>query len=364
MKICMIGTPFIGVPANKGKGVIEYVYYELSKALARDGYEVTYFSVKGEDENIKNLEVIRYKKDKANILLFNLFVFFKCLFRKYDIIFVHHSSCSFAGYMLKIFKRKPYLFYAGEHNPWIRPLGFLPSQLVYLGVRKSDKVVSVTQFIKDKIVERKKINPEKIEVIFSFVKLENFPKEFPVKKNKILFVSRMDPYKGAHLVLDAFIKLKDKYKDWELDFVGKESDKTYNEKLLNLVKENKLEKRVKFHGLVEEKDLLKFYKEANIFAVPSSEEAFGVVFVEALASYTPCIGFDVGGVPEIVSKDIGFLLKVNDLEGIKEKLDLLMKDKTLREKIGVNGRERVEELFSFDAFVKKHEELYNKILKR
>ena len=84
----MIGTQFIGVPANKG-GAIEFLSFEIAKGLSEKNFSISYFSVDPSIEfSSKNLSVERFPLKKTNAFFFSLFVLYKSLFKKFDAVYV------------------------------------------------------------------------------------------------------------------------------------------------------------------------------------------------------------------------------------------------------------------------------------
>jgi glycosyltransferase involved in cell wall biosynthesis len=85
--------------------------------------------------------------------------------------------------------------------------------------------------------------------------------------------------------------------------------------------------------------------------MPSRQEGFGLVFLEAMALGKPVIAGSFGGAPEIVQDGIiGFLVDPDDRDALSRRLIQLLKDEELRRKMGNAGRERVEESYTFQSF--------------
>jgi len=91
-----------------------------------------------------------------------------------------------------------------------------------------------------------------------------------------------------------------------------------------------------------------------VFVMPSRQEGFGIVFLEAMALGTPVIAGDYGGAPEIVQDGVtGFLVKPDDLEALTDRLIRLLQDEALRKRMGETARRQVEENFTFTRFQEK-----------
>jgi len=86
---------------------------------------------------------------------------------------------------------------------------------------------------------------------------------------------------------------------------------------------------------------------ASVFAMPSIQENFRHVFLEAMAYKTPCIGTAVDAMPEIIENGkTGFLVPPNDHKELADKLILLLEEENLMKRMGEPGRRRVEKYFT------------------
>jgi glycosyltransferase involved in cell wall biosynthesis len=84
--------------------------------------------------------------------------------------------------------------------------------------------------------------------------------------------------------------------------------------------------------LQSQDELLNLYAQADIFVMPSLTEAFGVVFLEAMAAGLPVIGTRVGGIPEIIEDGHnGMLVEADNMKGLVEAIVLLLGNQNLRE---------------------------------
>jgi rhamnosyl/mannosyltransferase len=104
-----------------------------------------------------------------------------------------------------------------------------------------------------------------------------------------------------------------------------------------LAKKLELEK-VKFHRSVGDEELRKFYLSSDVLVLPSvsENEAFGLVTLEAAASSCAVIASDLPGVRDVV-KDFGLLVKPNDINSLKQALDML-NDRSIRDAYGEKGK--------------------------
>jgi glycosyltransferase involved in cell wall biosynthesis len=181
----------------------------------------------------------------------------------------------------------------------------------------------------------------------------------------LLFVGRLVPYKGAEILIDAVSLLETTFREKiRLIFVGDGSERSYLE---NKVRERQLNHIVDFVGWVKQEDTLKYYSQADIFCFPSIREFGGAVVLEAMACGLPCIVVNHGGIGEYVTEKTGFKIEPISREyltqELAEKIMLLIKDESLRQKMSVNAIERARD-FEWGAKAKKIVEMYYEIIEQ
>lgn len=177
-----------------------------------------------------------------------------------------------------------------------------------------------------------------ISVITPGVKLEAFPPtKQQGKENVILYLGRVAKEKNIEALISAMPHIKS---NCTLKIVGAGDALPQLKNLAKTVSANK--KEIIFTG--RKKRVSKFYSQAKVFILPSKYEAFGLVILEAMASGLPVIAFKpskniLTASDEIISNGVdGFLVK--DSIELAEKVDLLLKDTPLRNKMGRNARKK------------------------
>lgn len=183
--------------------------------------------------------------------------------------------------------------------------------------------------------------------------------------NALLYIGRIDPTKGLHILLKSLKFIKNPVK---LEIIGRPDwDINYYKRVLQLIEiENKKGiHEIKYIGDFDPNHphLIERYQKASVLVVPSFYEAFGMVIIEALACETPVIATNTGGTPEIIKNgENGIIVPVNDPIKLAEAIDYLLSNKHIRINLGKTGREKVVERFSITAAAKKLYTMYEKIL--
>jgi glycosyltransferase involved in cell wall biosynthesis len=100
---------------------------------------------------------------------------------------------------------------------------------------------------------------------------------------------------------------------------------------------------VSFLGTISRQDLVDRYRRAAIFCLPSRQEGFGIVFLEAMACGKPVVAARVAAVPEtVIDGETGLLVEPDDPEGLARGLGSLLSDPVRRDVMGRAGRRRAE----------------------
>lgn len=148
---------------------------------------------------------------------------------------------------------------------------------------------------------------------------------------KILSVGSITKRKGHDLLLRALGQLKTL--SWRLDIVGPQDfDPDFFQALQQITLEEEIAERVHFHGAVDEETLEGFYQSADIFALASRYEGYGMAYAEAIVRGLPVIATTAGAIPDTVPQVCGLLVPPDDVDALTEALDRILSDDTLRQK--------------------------------
>ena len=229
-----------------------------------------------------------------------------------------------------------------------------------------DKFTAVSDAIRNYIIQRARIEPEKIMTIHNGIGLDE-KKPGPIERKEfglspgvpvVGAVGRLAKEKGHQYLLNAARIIVREYPRVQFLIVG---DGPEREELVNLAFKWGLKDRITFTGY--RRDVLRVLTLFDIFALATLWEGLSMVILEAMVMAKPVVTTNVVGNPELVVDGVtGFLVPPRDPESLAKRILRLLKDENLREQMGAAGRRRVEEKFTIETMVSETEKLYEELL--
>jgi len=254
------------------------------------------------------------------------------------------------------------------HGTDITLVGNMPSFLpiTKFVLKHSDAVTAVSHSLKEETIKVFGIGHD-IHVVPNFVRSDLFqcPEEggvdyrpgIPDNKPTLVHISNFRPVKRIGDVVRIFSLVNKKIPS-QLLMVGDGPDRGMAEKM---VKDLKLQESVYFLG--KQLDINAIFAAANVLLQPSETESFGLTPLEAMATCTPVVASNVGGLPEVViNGETGYLLPVGDVEGMAKKVIKLLSDHQLYKKLAESGRERALSLFNVQRIIDLYMQVYCSVL--
>ena len=278
------------------------------------------------------------------------------------------------------------------HRPWkFEQLGngyFMSRWIEQQAYKAADGVIAVSQQMKTDVVEAYGINPEKVAVIHNgidpdfykptydpeFLTSLGIDPEIPF----VLFVGRITRQKGISQLIAAA-----KYFDTNCQIVlcagapDTPEIASETEQIINDLKQKRFGV-ILISEMLPREQIRILYSHARVFVCPSLYEPFGIINLEAMACETAIVASAVGGIPEIIVEgETGFLIPLEPIsnkdfnpkypeifqKNLAEKVNLLLRDEGLAQKMGVQGRERVESMFSWTSIAKTTLKYYQQVIK-
>jgi phosphatidyl-myo-inositol dimannoside synthase len=228
-------------------------------------------------------------------------------------------------------------------------------------LRSADLVLAPSSDTAQKLAHVQGVSPMKIRQLAwplspSFLRWADAPAELPLPEGfprgqVILTVGRWaasERYKGADELIGAVAHLRKTFPGLHLVAVGGGDDLV---RLQELTAQLGISDCVHFFDGISRKELAACYAHADIFALPSTGEGFGLVFLEAMAFARPVVGAASGGATDLVEDGVnGLLIPPRDSERLAEALKRLLHDGPLCKELGRRGSEIVRHKFGFAVF--------------
>lgn len=235
-------------------------------------------------------------------------------------------------------------------------------------VKKSEKILAPSEYVKKLLIDGWKIPTEKIIVtpeavddnIFSIAKVmkqrksEEILEDLKIQSPYIFYIGNAHPHKNVEGLIDVFLSLQKKYNQLQLVLSG--SDHYFWKRIQDETIKKGLDKNIRFTGFVTDEQAVALYRNALCFVMPSFEEGFGIPLLEAMANKCPVVSSNVGSLPEIGGEAVLFF-DPKDRESMYKKIEQLVLSEKIRQELIKKGKERVK-LFSWRNLAKQTLEEY------
>jgi glycosyltransferase involved in cell wall biosynthesis len=276
----------------------------------------------------------------------------------FDIIHANWTLSAACVWVTRWYHQCPYVTTVHGSDIFKATRLWLPKIITKRALTAADKVISVSRALYENVIKLG-VPKDKVCVISNGVNLGKFTHDPSLKREQIiLFVGSLIERKGIDILLTAFSLIKDNLPNYHLIIIGEGRLRT---DLENLTQKLGIYFDVSFLGFQSQATVHQWMQKAKVFVLPSNEEGQGVVLLEALACGTPCVGANVGGITDVVSKEVGELFSPGDSEGLsKAILKILNSDDW--EKMSISARERAENDYDWEIIAKKIVAIYQKVI--
>jgi glycosyltransferase involved in cell wall biosynthesis len=306
-----------------------------------------------------------------SLTFYNIFSFFKALCRLSKIIDTHKISLihtdgprnTFYAGLAAMIKGIPLIFHvrSSDHDTYDRLLYVLSTKIILVANNLRSRFEWVT-------------SNDKFITVYNGVDLAEFQihnepnnvrKEYGIDRDCIVIacIARIEISKGQHFLIEAMEEIRNQINTTHLLIVGDIFDEAYFNLCSKLVEEAGLKEQVTFTGHKE--NIPEILSDIDIFVLPSTAEAFPRTIIEAMSMGKPIIATNVGGSAEAFEEGIsGITVPPADPVALANAIMILANDGTLRQKMGVAARKRVEQMFSIEQNARRTEQIYEKLLRK
>ncbi|MBW9223553.1 glycosyltransferase [Methanothermococcus sp. SCGC AD-155-E23] len=275
----------------------------------------------------------------------------KKLIEKYNIEIIHSHYAFPQGFLGALLSRKyriPHVLTLHGSDVLLlskHPLGRI---LFNYALKYCDRIICVSKYLKEQLPKEYQ---DKSEVIYNGVDFKIFYDE-GIDEDYGLFVGSFVPQKGLYTLIEAVKNI-----DFDFKFIG---DGPLFSKVKEYI-EKKGIKNIQLLGRKDQMEVAKYIRRCSFLVLPSTSEGLGMTLLEAMASGKCVIGSNVGGIPELIRDNYnGFLFEANNVEMLREKIEILVNDRELRKKMGRNGRE-FSRRFSWEGVAKRLDTIYKEL---
>jgi glycosyltransferase involved in cell wall biosynthesis len=387
VKILQLNPAFY--PALAYGGTVN-VSYNLAKALAKRGHDVTVFTSDTIDKRTRQRDLhvehegvkIHYFRNVSNLLAWHRYLLYPGLIRAlkdhiqdFDIVHLHGT---------RNFQNIVAAHYANKYGiPYVvQPHGSLPLHLGKQNLKRlydvvwgdkilqnADGIIALTSLEAEQIV-KSGVEEDRVHIIANGLDLSQYKNtpprgEFralyniPSDTYVILFLGRLHPIKGLDLLIRAFEIISRKIDNCVLVVAGPD-DGSLSE-LKALAEELNLCEKVLFTGPLYNKDKFAVYSDSDIYVLPSYYETFPITVLEAWAFKKPVIVTENCGIKDLVEGS-GLVVQPNPYD-LAVALQKYLQQDSLRHRHGENGYDKLHESLSIQATVGMVENLYRDMIK-
>lgn len=363
-------------PTVGGSGVVAT---ELGKLLAEKGHEIHFISSSLPFRLNKMYHNIYYHQVEVN--QYSVFQYppydialaskmAEVIKReKLDIIHVHyaipHAVCAI---LAKQMSGTDIKIVTTLHGTDITVLGYDPTMTdaIRFGIEKSDAVTAVSNSLIQQTFDL--ISPDqKIIPVYNFIDERVYKRAgafylreklgVQVDEKVVIHVSNFRAVKRVPDVVEAFRLIEQEVKA-KLLLIGDGPEMTIVSKLVD---QYNLRDKVLFLG--KQDSLEELYSISDLMLLLSEKESFGLVALEAMACGVPCIGTNIGGIPEvIINGETGYICELGDIRGVAEKAVEILTDEDLHHHLSEQSVTIVNEKFRGDLIVEQYENVYFELL--
>ena len=385
MKILHLNPAFF--PAFSYGGIVN-VSYNLCKALAKRGHDVTVYTSDTFDkcnrQSMRYLEhegiKIFYFKNISNLLAWHRFLFYPHLItalkkniKQFDIIHLHGTR-NFQNVVAVHYAKKydiPYVLqahgslpYFSQHEGLKKLFDTLFGKSIFCNIGKA---LALNQTEYEQYVA-KGVPKNKIEILPNGISSSEpidpqqgiFKKKYGINNSEriILYVGRIHRTKGLDNLIRAFTIVNKVEENTLLILLG--PDDNYKKELTQLSRELNIQDRVRFVGFVPDEDKFSAYVDSEVFVTPSFS-GFPITFLEACACGLPIITTNSGDQLEWIHDNVGLVVDDN-VEQISMAIIRIISSQSLRKYFGERGVHIVREQFNWDSIINKLDRMYTEII--
>ncbi|MFD3446086.1 N-acetyl-alpha-D-glucosaminyl L-malate synthase BshA [Microbacteriaceae bacterium 4G12] len=240
------------------------------------------------------------------------------------------------------------------------------NNLIRFGIEQSDVVTAVSHSLAKQTYELVQPNKE-IQTVYNFIDervyykrdMVYLKKEYGIEEHEkvVIHISNFRKVKRVEDVVRSFALIHEKVPS-KLVLVG---DGPEFCAMTKLVKELQLERNVLFLG--KQDNVEELLSMSDVMLLLSEKESFGLVLLEAMACGVPCIGTNIGGIPEVIEEGkTGYICELGHIQSIAQKAIALLQNDILHQRMAEDAQAEMKKRFSSEKIVSEYETIYYQLL--
>ncbi len=227
-------------------------------------------------------------------------------------------------------------------------------------LQQADYLWTLTHYETDFFIKKLNINPEKIILAGNgidpnfLLKKSNKKSKIYDLKTRILFIGSLSAHKGLITLISSFSNIYHLRSNISLTIAGQKT--LYYPEILKIIKQQpkEVQKNIKFVFSFPQKKLKQLIDNCDVLVLPSNQESFGLVLIEAWARQKPVITSDIPPLKEIVTQTQGGLIfKSNNILDLTDKINQLSKSSKICHQLGQNGHNYVKNNYTWPIVIQK-----------
>lgn len=361
---------------SNGWGGLEMYTLTILLQLKKNGFDVSLLAIRNSQISIeaKNHNIITHEIDSSywSIPISIKKISFLIMKENYDVIHSHISKDLWLVVpALKLIRSKSSLHFTKHVASGIVKKDILHNWLY----KRINRAYAISNMIKNNLENTTLIPKEKIFLLYNGVDTNKFNpknidrsvirKEFNIVEGEILIgmIGRISQGKGHEEFIKCAHILLRKYNNIKFIIVGHASigEEEYFQKIKTLTSSLKLSDNIIFTGL--RKDIPEIFSAMDVFVFPSHDEAFGLTLIEGMSMQVPNVCSRASGVLEIaIDNQTSLLFEKGNADDLADKVSMLIESQSLREKLSVNSRKRVLQIFDLENYIRQLDNHYKETI--
>lgn len=333
----------VGMHLTKTRGGISTLTKEILNSSLIDDFKFDYVASQAEDLGKFAKAVLAFKSVLGFVG--------KCFWRSPEMVYVHVGSNaslyreSFFVLLAKVFGHKTIAhFHAGDFDFYYARQNALGKFFIRRAIGLGDRLIAVSE---DSARRLRALVGAKKNVICIPNGIRTSEFDFSTSREndetvRLLFVGAVGKLKGERDLIEALKILKKRGEfDLKISMLGYGA-----ENLRSVFEENGLGDWIEFLGAVALEKRVEFYRNADVFVLPTYGEAMSMSIIEAMAAGLPVVSTDVGGNPELVENGVnGWLVNAGDRKNLAEKIAFFVENAAARKAFGEKAKQKAQAKF-------------------